>query len=280
MKHLSLFNGIGGFQLAAFYLGWDNVASVEINQFCNQVTKYHFPNCKQYEDIKEFDGIPYKGVIDIISGGFPCQPYSQAGKRLGKADDRHLWPEMLRIIQEVQPCYVVGENVRGITNWNGGMVFNEVQADLEAEGYEVLPFLLPACAVNAPHRRDRIWFVAYNTCSKSFKKEQKKYSKKNRHETYGGNKIITNSDSGQQSCKEYRQKKSGQFAETSISGNWQDFPTQSPVCNGNDGFSLRLDGITFPKWRNETIKAAGNAIVPQIAFEIFKAINQFIGNNF
>lgn len=156
-----LFNGIGGFALATQWMGWKNIMHCEIDPFCNRVMNHHFPNSKQHEDIRTTDFTIYRGQLDLITGGFPCQPYSTAGKRKGKDDERHLWPEMLRAIREVSPRWVVGENVRGIVSWNGGLVFDEVQADLEAEGYEVLPFLLPAAGVNASHRRDRIWFIAY-----------------------------------------------------------------------------------------------------------------------
>lgn len=166
MKHASFFNGVGGFQLAAEWVGWENVMSCEINKLLNHVTRYYWPNCIQHEDIRDTDFTIYRNKIDIITGGFPCQPYSLAGKRKGKEDDRHLWPEMLRGIREIQPPFVVGENVFGLVNWSGGLVFDEVQADLEAAGYEVIPFILPACAVNAPHRRDRIWFVAHHTNSR------------------------------------------------------------------------------------------------------------------
>jgi len=162
MKHLALFNGIGGFQLAANWVGWDNVASVEINEFANRITKFHFPNCQQFTDIKSFDGTIYKGAIEVITGGFPCQPFSHAGKREGTDDNRYLWPEMLRVIREVAPSYVVAENVSGILTIENGMVFEQVCLDLENEGYEVQTFIIPACAIDAPHRRDRVWFVATN----------------------------------------------------------------------------------------------------------------------
>jgi DNA (cytosine-5)-methyltransferase 1 len=161
MKHGSLFSGIGGFDLAAEWMGWENVFHCEWNEFGQRVLHHYWPQAIQYNDITKTDFTIHRGAIDILTGGFPCQPYSAAGKRLGKEDERHLWPEMLRAIREIQPRWVVGENVRGLTNWNGGLVFDEVQSDLEALGYEVLPFLLPACAKDAPHRRDRIWFVAY-----------------------------------------------------------------------------------------------------------------------
>lgn len=156
-----LFNGIGGFALAAHWMGWQNIMHCEIDPFCNKVMKHHFPNSYQHEDIRTTDFTIWRGKLDLITGGFPCQPYSTAGKRKGKEDDRHLWPQMLRAVREIQPSIVVGENVRGLTNWNGGLVFDEVQADLETEGYKALPFLLPAAGVNAPHRRDRIWFIAH-----------------------------------------------------------------------------------------------------------------------
>ena len=163
MKVISLFAGIEGFGLAAHKVGWDVVASVEWEQFPQLVIKKNFPNTEIYGDIKQFDGRKYRGTIDIVCGGFPCQPYSLAGKRKGKDDDRHLWPQMLRVIREVQPTWVIGENVPGLVNWSEGVVFEEVQSDLEVEGYEVQSFILPAAGVGAPHRRDRVWIVAYRS---------------------------------------------------------------------------------------------------------------------
>ncbi len=159
MNHASLFSGIGGFDLAAEWMGWRNVFHVERDPFCQRVLAYHFPNSQPFDDVTTFDGRPWRGRVDILTGGFPCQPYSTAGKRLGKDDERHLWPEMRRIISEIAPTYVVGENVRGLTNWNGGLVFEEVCVDLEALGYEVWTGIIPAAGVSAPHRRDRVWFV-------------------------------------------------------------------------------------------------------------------------
>lgn len=161
LRHGSLFSGIGGFDLAAEWCGWENVFHCEWNEFGQWVLKYHWPKAKTYEDITKTDFTEFRGRIDVLSGGFPCQPYSAAGLRKGKEDERHLWPEMLRAIREIQPRYVVGENVRGLITWNRGLVFDEIQADLEAAGYQVLPFLLPAAGVNAPHERYRIWFVAH-----------------------------------------------------------------------------------------------------------------------
>ena len=324
MKHGSLFSGIGGFELAAQWMGWENVFHCEINEFGSKVLHYYWPKSIRYEDIKKTDFTPHRGHIDILTGGFPCQPYSVAGKRKGKEDERHLWPEMLRAIREIQPRYIVGENVSGIVSWNKGMVFEEVQTDLEAEGYEVWAFILPACALNAPHRRDRVWFIAYsnsfgnNSASGqegSFWKQSDCFQKRNRGtmQTNGlsDEQFTTNSDSNGQfggDCqheinagkggkhalndieqtftpnttgirfarKEYRQTGPGWITEKRIPNDWLNFPTQPPICSGNDGLSSRLAGITFSKFREQSIKAYGNAIVPQVAFEIFKAIEASI----
>ena len=296
MTHASLFSGIGGFDLAAEWVGWDNIFHCELNPFGQKVLKYHFPNSITYENIKTTDFSIHKGGIDILSGGFPCQPYSSAGKRLGKEDERHLWPEMLRAIREIQPRWVVGENVRGLTNWNGGMVFDEVQFDLENQGYEIIPFLLPACAVNAPHRRDRIWFIAYNNnkmrCRKvnynrEWKnKKQESYNWKdiwNYTWTISKSENVTNTNSnGLHKCNSKNEIKSNKRRINAFydfkQNYWEKFPTQPPICGGDDGLPKELDNITFPKWRNESIKAYGNAIVPQVAYEIFKTIQYYEDN--
>jgi hypothetical protein len=141
MKVLDLFAGIGGFSLAAHWMGWQTAAFCEQNEFCHKVLRKNFgSDITIHEDVCELDGHQYRGTVDVVCGGFPCQPYSSAGKQKGTEDARHLWPEMLRVISEVQPRYVVGENVFGLVNWSGGLVFDEVQADLEIEGFEVIPF--------------------------------------------------------------------------------------------------------------------------------------------
>jgi DNA (cytosine-5)-methyltransferase 1 len=324
MTHGSLFSGIGGFDLAAQWMGWDNIFHCEWNPFGQRVLHHYWPNAIQYHDITKTDFTIHRGNIDVLTGGFPCQPYSTAGKRLGKEDERHLWPEMLRAIREIQPRWVVGENVRGLTNWNGGLVFDEVQADLESQGYEVLPFLLPACAVNAPHRRDRIWFVAHtNERAKrppgqggEFKGSGRDYfveqgsGGQQTEQHIGCGELLRGDDTNPNSAGLQKERTEQQATGASrgslqrptsnaqvprgegqriqeqgevqsygrggenMAAAWQDFPTQSPVCSGDDGLPTELDGVTFSKWRNESIKAYGNAIVPQVAFEIFKTIEQ------
>ena len=292
MTHGSLFSGIGGFDLAAEWMGWENVFHCEWNKFGQQVLKYYWPNSISYDDITKTDFTIHRGKIDIITGGFPCQPYSSAGKRLGKEDERHLWPQMLRTIREVQPRWVVGENVLGLVNWSGGLVFHEVQADLEAEGYEVQPFVLPAVSVNAPHRRDRVWFVAHSE-SNGGQEHSRSMGFESRKEKKRGNQSSIRSlcngeegyvaDTNLQRCNKSNSTSITNQQERQYSKKntfdrqrcWQNFPTVSPICNGDDGLSDRLDSITFPKWRNESIKAGGNAIVPQVVYQIFKTIEQY-----
>lgn len=150
MTHGSLFSGIGGFDLAAAWAGWTNVFNCEIDPFCRRVLKYHFPESEQYGDIETTDFTVWRDCVDVLTGGFPCQPFSLAGKRRGTADDRYLWPAMLGVVRTVRPRWVVGENVLGIVNWSQGMVFEQVCADLEAAGYEVQAYLIPAAGVGAP----------------------------------------------------------------------------------------------------------------------------------
>ena len=338
MTHGSLFSGIGGFDLAAEWMGWENVFHCEWNPFGQKVLKHYWPNAKSHEDITKTDFTPYRGTIDIVSGGFPCQPYSSAGKRKGKEDERHLWPEMLRAIREISPRYVVGENVLGLTNWNGGIVFDEVHIDLEREGYEVAAMVVPAAAVNAPHGRNRVWFVAKrivadavcgsngndggkvvgtpgeirrgtsvdvldelcgvgdvadangSTTGSSGTRgsverngsdvdtftEQRRISAELNHGFHEFPRIATDADGdGLQRRDEQivgKLRPNIRFETFGVPTRWEAFPTQPPVCGGNDGVPAGLDGITFSKWRFESLKAYGNAIVPQVAYEIFKTI--------
>ena len=367
-----MFSGIGGFDLAAEWMGWENVFHCEWMEFPRKVLDYHFPNADSHIDICKTDFKKYEGTIDIISGGFPCQPFSLAGKRKGTDDERYLWGEMLRAVQEIKPKYVIAENVFGITNIDGGLVFEQVCLDLEAEGYEVQPFIIPAAAKNAPHRRDRCWFIATNpncndrrsTDSKGGCEESKAngegeqsihsrigatsdegnvtnsngngFKQRNgddeinasqggqyalgdidesivngntsdteRKGLEGHNRqregrsinrsdeglfigaktefITTNTDSCRQQTLNNEKRILGQKDRAkTFSGNssksiyreegWQNFPTQSPICGGDDGLPTGLDGITFSKWRSESIKGYGNAIVPQIAYQLFQII--------
>ena len=190
--HASLFSGIGGPEVAAAMLGWENAFHCEINPFGKTVLDYWFPKSISYEDITKTDFHEWRGKIDVLTGGFPCQPFSYAGKRAGREDDRYLWPQMLRAIDEIRPTWVVGENVAGLaTMVEGGIctqlgssstLFGEgddlyqygleqtftierICRDLERLGYSVQPVLIPAAAVGAPHRRDRIFILAFDADS-------------------------------------------------------------------------------------------------------------------
>lgn len=355
LTHGSLFSGIGGPDLASEWMGWENVFHCEWNEFGKRVLQYYWPNAISYEDITKTDFSIHRGRIDILTGGFPCQPFSVAGKQKGLDDDRYLWPEMLRAIVETESPWVVCENVTGIFNMEGKpdvpeeaffrvdsrnltrfdtsdhyeaiytrqskMLVGNIIKDLEDVGYTVQTFVIPAAAAQAPHRRDRVWIVAYskdcrtsrasrqnesqskekwvskwdevqqfiesdnvrefstNSQGKRSKRtkssEQSKVSKSKQKQLRGSNCKVTSTDSTSRGrFQDNGQGKSRQPYKASERGNWENFPTQSPICNGDDGLSSRLDRITFSKWRNESIKAGGNAIVPHIMYEHFKVIEQ------
>jgi DNA (cytosine-5)-methyltransferase 1 len=280
MKVLDLFAGIGGFSLAAHWMGWETVAFVEREPFCQKVLRKNFGDgIEIHNDIFEFDGRPFRGAVDIITGGFPCQPFSAAGKRKGTADDRHLWPEMFRTIVDVQPRYIVAENVFGFINWSGGLVFEQVQADLESAGYEVWAGVVPAASVGAPHRRNRVWIVAKSRgirCDNGGDYRQGRYvspdvgisaksqPKRGRWINGVGPSCATIVDTeSTRLSRRIREKRSGRNEpHRSHPPRWENFPTQSSVCGRDDGIPNRVDRI----------KALGNSIVPQIALEIFRAI--------
>ncbi len=299
LNHGSLFSGGGGFDLPSDLMGWNNVFHCEINPFCRTILKYYWTNSISYHDITKTDFSIHRGKIDILTGGFPCQPYSTAGARKGKDDERHLWPENLRAIREIKPSWIVGENVRGIINWNEGLVFKEVQTDLENEGYEVWPFLLPACSVGAPHQRYRTWFVSrlitdssgqrfswYKEFKKRFECESIRFSF-NELDAFYDNWITTNAN-GQRQQRQRRtfeqvHTESNRKREASWSEHDDRWPTQSPIRGRNDGIPSQLDGtsilengdtITGKEWQEESIKMYGNAVVPQLVMQIFKTIEK------
>lgn len=394
MTHASLFSGIGGPEVAASMLGWDNLFHCEINEFGRKVLDYWFPNSKSYEDITKTDFSEWHGKVDILTGGFPCQPFSYAGKRRGADDDRYLWPYMFKAIDAIRPTWIVAENVAGITTMvehgevseMGGQasMFEEVDGlyryrlketftlqricdDLEGLGYSVQPVLVPACAVGAPHRRDRVFIVTrrFEAVSENtmhggqiHRSNEEQGSERNeRHTCAGGGERICsgtsrtdspNTDSrgrrevdehleseladgakpvsngGQRnvadtirleterrnatntendgsrgetrSAGEATARPHGQsdeqysvgccfwhvgpddprFAENGIAGQerWAKFPSVSPVHRGNDGIPFDVDrlAIPFSKWITDSLKAYGNAIVPQVMYEIFRFI--------
>lgn len=431
MNHASLFSGIGGAEVAASMMGWQNLFHCEIQEFPRKVLQYWFPNSESYEDITKTDFHQWQGKVDVLTGGFPCQPFSVAGRRKGADDNRYLWPQMLRAIRQIHPTWVVGENVAGIKTMvescqvtqmgrtddlfeenyiyreESRFTLDKICADLEAEGYSVQPIVIPACSVGAPHRRDRVWIVAHRSdpraetvqqegqdgiCSvrpsthtqcdghspqghgnqrarakKSKEGQDRPQPRSRRHgsgktSTYtlqhrrhevhqdhqsqfpdgarsnslggqwsssysygnGGKTLQPSEGTERTGCKRDVQPKERStspewtdrlsrlqrhdahaiserlegmyqswgeeserkcvwrdFARHCEEGHWKHFPTQSPVCRGNDGIPFDVDSLTisFPKWRQESIKAYGNAWVPQVAYEIFRAIEAEEENN-
>lgn len=257
MKHIDLFSGIGGFSLAVEAV-WPNSEHIfcEIDSYCQALLKKRFERSVIFDDIKKFTADIYwnrlqEQEIYILTGGFPCQPFSEAGKRKGSNDDRYLWPEMLRVIQEFKPTWVVAENVRGLFTIENGMVFEQMLTDLEGKGYEVQPLIIPACAINAPHRRDRVWIIAKHAqvklpCRHKIREEEE------------------SSGFGKPTQYEDREKDWQQ--------NW--FEVATRFCGVDDGLPARVDGLELSKSRHriERLKGLGNSIVPQVAIEIFKAI--------
>lgn len=235
-SHGSLFSGIGGFDLASAWMGWNNIFQCEIDDFCLKVLNKNFPNVKKYTDIKQFNAYEYRNKLGILTGGFPCQPFSTAGKRKGAEDDRSLWCEMFRIIKEAQPKWVVAENVVGIAT----MELDNILFDLESEGYQTTTFNIPACAKSAPHIRKRIWIVA-NIDSRGRNTQSRICSStQERDSTNDAN--STNAITGKQKT-------------------WLAEPELERVVYG---VSRKLD--------KSRVKALGNSIVPQVAYEIFSAI--------
>ena len=287
--HIGLFEGIGGFGLAAKWNGIETIATCDISGFGNAVTAYHFQEAYKHRDARTLT----KQILDerliskyeagwqdrtILTAGFPCQPFSIAGRRAGADDDRYLWPETLRVIAEVRPAWVIGENVAGILSMvqpvsvvemaSGTDAFGEVYdmytersefiaericQDLEGIGYSVIPFVIPACAVGAPHNRDRIWFVAHSDSVR------------------GGELFDTGAAARSQERDEL-------FTSSFAIPNWINFPTVSPLCFGDDGLPIELAGISFPTWRRESITAMGNAVVPQIPQMIINLIKKIENN--
>lgn len=240
--HVDLFSGIGGFAYAADQV-WGGLEHIfcDIEPFSQQIIGTHWPESKIYGDIRD---IKDKIKADILTGGFPCQPFSSSGKRRGSEDDRHLWPEMLRVIRLTEPEWVVAENVRGLITWNNGMVLEQACIDLENIGYAVQPIVIPAIALDSVHRRDRVWIIAHN--------ESKRRQK--------GSVLAREHTESEQTA----QREWADLWVRRIGGNSFEFreEDESFICGMDDGLPDRVDRL----------KGLGNAIVPQIAIEIFKAI--------
>jgi len=268
LTHIDLFSGIGGFSLAAKWAGFKTIAFCEIKPFCQILLSRRFgatiltdTDIERLEreaisagcpaelyrepvlipNIRKFPGRAFRGAT-VLTGGFPCQPFSVAGKRRGKEDDRYLWKEMLRVISEARPRWIVGENVVGIIS----MALDEVLSDLEGANYSVQVVIIPACAVGAPHRRDRVWIIAHEK----------------------------NGEAGNISRIKTDQIR---LPGPGWSHNWIEVATR--LCGVDDGLPARVDGLELSAARHrvERIKALGEAIVPQIAYIFFSIIGQIEG---
>ena len=198
LKLLDLFSGIGGFSLGLESTGFfETIGFVEKDKFCHEVLKKNFPNITIESEVRNVKGDRY--AADIITGGFPCQPFSVAGKRRGTDDDRYLWDETIRIIRETKPRWFIGENVEGIINIQEGMVLRQVQDDLEKEGFQVQCLVIPASSIGAWHQRKRVWIIAYSEHNGSHRQEGNETIKSSNQSkewvSVGNDKDVSNTDS-------------------------------------------------------------------------------------
>lgn len=267
LTHLSLFSGIGGLDLAAEWAGFRTVGQCEWADYPRAVLEKHWPGLPRWRDIRTLTGGSFYEqtglrTVTVLSGGFPCQPFSVAGKRRGKEDDRYLWPEMLRVIQEIRPAWVVGENVAGIVS----LAIDEVLSDLESIGYACQALVIPACAVDAPHRRDRVIIVshAYGTGLQG-RKFCETSDAGRPEESYGSASKCgeTVADTKSAECAGCGTETRGWWSKSGCGGWWPAEPNVGRVANG------------VPH-RVDRLKCLGNAVVPQQFYPVFKAIEKLV----
>ncbi len=296
MTHVSLFTGIGGLDLAAEAAGFETVLQVEREPYPLHILERHWPDVPRITDIREVTSESVKGHVTVVSGGFPCQPFSSAGKRRGTDDNRYLWPEMLRVIRELSPAYVVAENVSGLLSLDGGVVFETVCTDLESDdtGYEVIPLHYPAAGVGAPHKRDRIFIVGH---AKGWHRNgaelhTKECLERKQVDKQSGNTGVPPTMANADFIGSPQQKTNGElererFSQSSIEnrdGREADRKPQSSLGGMAHGLPDWVDGepadiprvtprvTTGIKDRVARLKALGNAVVPAQAYPIFAAI--------
>jgi DNA (cytosine-5)-methyltransferase 1 len=314
MNVLDLFSGIGGFSLGLESTGFfKTIAFVEKDRFCQKVLQKNFPNVPIEDEIRNVKGSRYQA--DVVTGGFPCQPFSIAGKRKGTDDDRYLWDETLRVVAETKPKWFVGENVEGIVNINNGTVLQQIQKDLESEGFQVQCLVIPASGVGAWHQRKRVWIVAYSdkfrcTQHNETKKEKFEWRSKTSFMSSSSQDVSNSNERNVEARRERQRKIRKEHTEERLSSDASGIREALSNSNeqrlerhrkkyqlreikqekniewsGNDGtkkswwqIESKLRGIPdgictgLDKDRTNRIKALGNSIVPQIAFEIGRAI--------
>ena len=245
MKHLGLFEGIGGFSLAARWMGWQTVAWCEWDADCQEILKQHFPDAEGFGDITETSFKKYANRIDVLTGGFPCQPFSIAGKRKGQDDDRFLWAEMLRAIAEITPTYVVAENVFGLLNIDRGRTVETICTDLENIGYEKpIVFDTTSDCFGLSTMERHIWIIA------------KAANKRCERSVQGSNENLKNSK--------------GKFSRSNPGGGDRWDISETRFCRVGERVSSKLD-----KGDKQRLIQIGNAIPPQVAYQIFRAISNF-----
>lgn len=309
MTHASLFSGIGGAEIAAAWMGWTNLFHCDINEFGNDVLAYWFPKSTSYHDIKTTDFSEWRGRVDVLTGGFPCQAFSLAGLRKGRDDERYLWPYMLKAIKEIQPRYIVGENVYGILSMVEPVCYTDVEEpptlfgkgrtmrqrrsiytvericrDLEEAGYSVQPMVIPAAAVGLPHRRDRVWFLAVADTLHSEHERRKQENETGRKSHYGRTNLPIYSehtaanDSWRMPVAKGNDPTRWIPRDTPRQG--QELarfsPTEPPLFIGDYELSDSVvNSPVYRKWLTESTKAIGNSWVPRVAYEIFRCIKKF-----
>ena len=270
---LDLFSGIGGFSLGLESTGFfKTICFVEKDKFCQKILQKNFPNIPIEDEVRNVKGEKY--AAEVVTGGFPCQPFSVAGKRKGTDDDRYLWDETIRIVSEQKCKWFIGENVEGIINIQDGMVFRQIHDDLESEGFEVQSLIIPASGVGAWHQRKRVWIIANSNNDGSYRQkrnETKSSSYQSKEWLFVGNnkQDVWNTESTRRESSSMGLGKR-EFGRASSWGkqcesNW--WKAQSKLCGVPNGVSFELD-----KDRKDRIKSLGNSIVPQIAREIGLAI--------
>ena len=317
MNHLDLFSGIGGFSLALENVGFKTVGFCEVDPYCRLLLQKHWKGVTIHNDIKKLEAKDIKEPIDILTGGFPCQPYSVAGKQKGTDDNRYLWPEMFRVIKEVKPTWIIAENVRGIINIQDGMVFETVCSNLESEGFEIQPFIIPAAGVGAPHKRERVWIVGYSKHNGSLTSKIRRGNKEiNAGAQEGKNKTIKSQGTSRSSnneimensrrtlrqgakfskenADESKQKNADKFERSSGTPEYHVANSKGIHVQGQQDRSRQEQSRRESWWEFEPdvgrvangvpgrvyrLKGLGNSIVPQIAEEIGKAIWKTLNQN-
>jgi DNA (cytosine-5)-methyltransferase 1 len=303
ITHYDLFAGIGGFSLALEEVFPDAAIKhifCEWESFPSAVLRQHWPDGEFYGDIADLvthtdtqhkglerrqqterpghHGQPYRAGTDeerqsftIVTGGFPCQPFSHAGRRKGTADDRYQWPNMFAVIRNTKPEWVIAENVRGLVTWNDGLVLETVCTDLEAEGYEVQPFIIPAVAVGAPHRRDRVWIIGHNP---TYTASQRNGGSAGQGRGLHRPDLAADERQGSNIQSESQRRIEQPRDYPDWNRNWQEVAFATCDDSVDDGLSRLVDGVPMSrsKWRQNSLKAYGNGIVPEVAMNIMQAI--------